>query len=192
MKSKKIFLVIVTGFLLVLLLMGCVNEPEDKEFKDITDLYTLTENADNTYSYSLTDVDGNLLFEKQNSVKEPKIETITPDVYGLVTQTGTGLSTNWAVYCDVKNSKVSETFYYVLAAQGDYVICADYENGKHSIIVQNMFDKSAYFKTYELENVSPVAADFIIDCKFDVAGNATVTYLTGEDYTEAEITINIS
>lgn len=192
MKNKKSFLLILVGLLLCFMVVGCTNNRDEKGYKDITDFYTLTQDEDNTYSYSFADLNGNILFEKENVVREPKINMVSVNVYELITQTGTGLSTNWAVYCDVENSKTSETFYYVLAAQGDYVVCADYEEGKHFIKVQNIFDKSVYYKTYELKNVSPVAADFALGCEFDGDNNAIITYLTGEEYNETKITIDIT
>ena len=163
----------------------------NKNNKTLADLYASTKNNDKTYSYKFYDLNNNILFQKEDVVRQPKINQIAVSIYELKTQTGTGLSTNWAVYCDVENSKVSETFHYVLGSKGDYVVCADYEESKHFITVQNIFDKSVYYKTYELENVSPVAADFALDCKFDNDNKVTITYLTGEDYTETKLTIDI-
>lgn len=191
MKITKSVSFILAVVLFCIMLAGCTTKPEEKGYKDITDLYSLTKNEDNTYSYSFADLNGNVLFEKENMVREPKINMVSVNVYELITQTGTGLSTNWAVYCDVENSKVSETFYYVLATQGEYVVCADYKDGKPFIIIQNIFNKSVYYKTYELENVSPVAADFALGCEFDGDNNAIISYLTGEDYTETKMTIDI-
>lgn len=57
--------------------------------------------------------------------------------------------------------------------------------------VQNIFDKSAYCKTYELEKVSPVAANFSLECNFDTDNKAIITYLTGNDFKESKITIDI-
>ena len=144
MKIKKSLLLILVGVLLCFVVAGCATKPDEKGYKDITDLYTVTKNEDNTHSYSFADLNGNILFEKENVVREPNINQIAVNVYELKTQTGTGLSTNWAVYCDVEKSKTSETFYYVLATQGDYVVCADYKDNKHFITVQNIFDKSVY------------------------------------------------
>ena len=79
----------------------------------------------------------------------------------------------------------------MLGAKGDYIVCADYEEGKHFIIVQNIFDKSVYYKTYELENVLPIAAALAIGCEFDSDNKVTITYLAGEDYTETKLTIDI-
>lgn len=203
MKIKKVLSILILVSL-CFSIVGCTNEPgdkeykdiinkpEDKEYNDITDLYTVTKNDDNTYSYSFSDLDGKILFENDD-VREPKINQITDTVYELITQSGTGLSTNWAVYCDVNNSKTSEIYYYVLTAKKNYVICGDSKNGEHFIVVQEIFgtDGDTYCKEYKLENVSPVSADFVIDCKFDANGNAIVTYLTGDDYTETDLTISL-
>ncbi len=142
-------------------------------------------------TYTVYDQQGKTLYRIECTSRVPEIWEVSPGVYGLVTQTGTGLSTNWAVFFDVEHSKVSETFYYVLAAQGDYVVYANSEDGKHCIVVQNIFDKSVYYKTYELENVSPVTADFIRGCEFDSNGNIEVTYITGEKYIEIQMEIDI-
>ena len=129
------------------------------------------------------------MFSKDNATREPKVEQVNTYILGLKVQTGTGQSTNWAVYCDVENSKVSEPFQYVLMAQGNYVIYADYEDGEHSIIVQNIFDKSEYYKKHILTDCSPVAGDIVIEAKPNGEGIAVVTYLTGNDYKETELTI---
>ena len=153
------------------------------------DMYSITKNNDLTYTYKIVDKTGNVLFSKDNASREPNVEQVNTYILGLKVQTGTGQSTNWAVYCDVENSKVSETFQYVLMAQGNYVIYADYENGEHSVIVQNIFDKSKYYKKHILTNCSPVVADIVIGAKPNGEGIAVVTYLTGTDYKETEFTI---
>lgn len=153
------------------------------------DMYSITRNDDLTYTYKVVDKNGNVLFSKDNATCEPDVEQVNTYILGLKVQTGTGQSTNWAVYCDVENSKVSETFQYVLMAQGNYVLYANYENGEHSIIVQDIFDKSQYYKKHILANCSPVAGDIVIGAKPNGEGIAVVTYLTGEDYTETEMTI---
>ena len=151
--------------------------------------YSISTNEDLTYSYQIVDKNGNVLFSDNHSQREPHIEQISDDVYSVTIQAGTGRSTNWAIYCDVENSKVSETFQYVLMAQGNYVIYANYEKGEHSVIVQNIFDKSEYYKKHILTNCSPVAGDIVIGAKPNGEGSAVVTYLTGTDYKEIEFTI---
>lgn len=141
-----------------------------------------------TYSFGVMDNNGKLLFSKTTFPRYPHITRITENIIEVKVQAGTGLSTNWAVYCDTENSKISDTFQYVLGAKDHYVIDAGIVNDKHVVVVQDMFDKSAYSKTYELENVSP-AIDFVWIKKFNDDGSVTLQYLTGEDYTEKELTI---
>lgn len=151
----------------------------------------ITQEIDKTYSYEIIDYNGRTLFSQKNLTKQPKREYVSTDVVGISIQAGTGLSTKQTTYFDLENSRISEVFTYALIAKGNYVVYASYEDGQHNIIVQHIFDKSAYSKTYTLENVSPVAADFVTDCKISNDCNATITYLSGEDYAQTEITIKI-
>ena len=151
----------------------------------------ITQQADKTYSYEITDYKGRILDYEDNLTREPKRQKVSTDVVGISVQTGTGLSTNYATYFDLENSKISETFYYVLTAKDGYVVYGDYRDGEHFIVVQDIFDKEQYYKEYKLENVSPVAADFVVDGYFNTKGNVNITYLSGDDYTETNYTIVI-
>lgn len=153
--------------------------------------FTLVKNDDFTYSYRIVDVNGNMLFENEDYPRRPKVTVVAPTVYGLVTQTGTGLSTNWAVFCDVAESKTSEYFQYVLAAKGEYVVYVDRIDSESVIIVQNIFNKDRYYKEYKLTDPSPVAADIVIGCRLDSEGNAIAIYYAGEDYAQTELTMAI-
>lgn len=151
----------------------------------------ITQQADKTFSYEITDYKGKILDYEDNLLREPKRQKVSTDVVGICIQAGTGLSTNYAKYYDLENSKISETFHFVLAAEDDYVVCADYRDGEHYIVVQDIFDKEQYYREYKLENVSPVAADFVVDGYFNSKGNVNITYLSGENYTETNYTIVI-
>lgn len=150
----------------------------------------ITQELDKTYSYEITDYNGRVLISDKGLTKQPKREYVSTDVVGISVQTGTGLSTNWAIYCDLENSLVSETFSYVLGTLNNYVIYANYdsESGKHNITVQDIFDRSVYFETYELEDAS-ATADVAVDYAINEDGNVVITYLKGENLTETDITI---
>ncbi len=156
---------------------------------DPLDMYSITQTDTFTYAYKVVDKNGTVLFSGETNTKLPKVTQVNTHTLEVTVQTGTGLATNWAVYCDVENSKLSETFQYVLMAQGDYVIYAKSNNGEPSVVVQNIFDKSEYYKEYVLTNCSPVAGDPVLSAKPDGEGRAVVTYLTGEDYKETELII---
>ena len=96
MKIEKVLSVLIL-VLLCFSIVGCSNKAEDEEYKAITDLYTVTKSDSNTYSYSFSNLEGKVLFEKEDVAREPKINQITATTYELITQTGTGLSTNWTV-----------------------------------------------------------------------------------------------
>ena len=174
----------------LLLWTGCAaqtgNAPEDDP---IDRFYTLQDNGNYTYSYIMKDRSGNVLCSGENVTKPPHTRQISENVFSLTTQSGTGLSSSRTVFCDVENSLTS-TFYYVLGAKNGYVVYADYLNGEHFVIVQDMFDEEGYFCKYKLKNVS-LAMDFATDCTFDGGESATVTYLTGKDYTQTQLLITI-
>ena len=158
----------------IFLLSACAAEPKNNTF------YTLSQNEDRTYSYKIYDEEGGVLFSDDHCAKEPHIEKVTDQVYSVTVQAGTGLSTNWAVFCDVKEGTISETFHYVLGAQGGYVLYVEFEDGIHSVVVQNIFDGSRYRKVYPLQNTGAFA-DPACEITFDSEGKATVTYLTGTE-----------
>lgn len=149
----------------------------------------ITQGKANNYSYEVTDYKDRILDYEDNLTSEPKRLCVSTDVVGISIQAGTGLSTNYARFFDLENSKISETFHYVLDAKDDYVVYADYRNGEHIVIVQEIFDKEQYCKEYKLENVSPVAADFVIEGGFNRKGDIKITYLSGDEYTETDFTI---
>ena len=189
MKNKKFFLPVVICLLFALFGTACA--PEGPKMENLGDYYTLTENSDGTYSYSVNDKNGNIIYEQQNVAQAPQTVQPASAVFGFVTQAGTGLSTNWAVYCDVENGKVSEPFHYVLGANDHYVVYGQYLEDGYFIIVQDIFDIEAYYTKTKPRKVSSVASDFAVACRFDEAGNAIVTYLSGEECAETEITITI-
>lgn len=143
----------------------------------------ITKNGDLTYSYTVTDQKGNILLQKDHALRRPELLTLSPSVYGLLTQTGTGLSTNWAVFFDVETGQVSETFEYVLISQEDYVAYVNYEEGKPSLVVQNIFDPTVYHEVYELETNIPLTS---IDYEYNSSGKLVVTYPTDENQTEVQ------
>lgn len=152
----------------------------------------ICEHEDKTYSYQITDYSGRVLGYEDNLTDSPERLHVSADVVGISVQTGTGLSTSYARFFDLENGKASETFHYVLAAKNSYVVYAEYRDGEHIIIVQDIFDKEQCYQEYKLENVSPVAADFAVGGYFGSNGSVNITYLAGEDFTETNYTILIT
>lgn len=203
MKKTLLYLIC---FVFILSLVGCgkitssnsgksdIGDFENQKAEgkgDVLSHLTVLQQSDKTFSYTVTDYNGTVLDKADGLTREPKGAAVNTAVVGVSVQAGTGLSTNYAKYYDIKNGRISETFNYVLAAQGDYVVCADYKNGEHIITVYDIFDRSKYRKDYKLENVSPVAADFAVSGRFNSNNSITVTYLSGDDYNETDSVIII-
>lgn len=152
--------------------------------------YTISRNENLTYSYEIVDKNGNVLLADDSARKEPHIDEVSENIIGVTVQTGTGLATNWAVFCDVENGTVSETFHYVLGARDEFVFYAEFEDGVHSLVVQDIFN-SSYRTAHPLRDCGSFA-DPIRSLTFDSEEKTTVTYLTGtpEAATETSATID--
>lgn len=130
-------------------------------------------------TYTVYDLEGNVLYRIESTNREAEIWEVSPGVYGLVTQTGTGRSTNWAVFCDVEKGLVSDTFHYVLDAQGPYVLCGMYEDQKHSVSLQNIFSPTEAEYRIPLDDASPNVADCIKAGTFTDENTVLITYCVG-------------
>lgn len=161
------------------------------ESNDQSKFYKLIKNDESTsFKYYIFDTEGEVL-DSGSSETTPALWALGDYYMQLCVQDGTGLSTNHAKYYDLKNSKKSKTFDYVLAAKDNYVVCADYRDGEHIIIVQDIFDKEKYYKEYKLENVSPVGSDFVINGNFNENGSITITYYSGDNCKETDYSIEL-
>ena len=184
MKAKKRYLIILV-FVYLLVLSACnkssriaVTEESISAKNDF--YYTISTNKDLTYSYKITAKNGNILFFDDNSQREPHIDQVNTNIFSVTIQTGTGRSTNWAVFCDVENGKTSQTYQYVLGAQDNYVFYVEFEDSAHRLVVQDIFDSSIYQKTYTLPNCGAFT-DPVCELTFESKGKAIVTYLTGNE-----------
>ena len=187
---KKLFCVL----LVILLCLSCAGCKKAPKAYEATDFYDLTmHDEDQTFSYTFSDLKGKVLFQKEHTDYEPVLNTVAPNVYELLTQADDVLSANWAVYCDVKNSKVSEVFHYVLLAVDNYVIYATTKNGERFVVVQQIFDlgEGLYRREYKLENATPEIADFISDCEEGENKTVAVRYLVGNPSTVATLTVTL-
>lgn len=141
--------------------------------------------------YTLSDLDGTVLFEMSYVRWRPEEICLTESIYQITHQAGTGLSTNWAVFYDGESNRISETFQHVLGAKDQYVVYSQSEGDVHYIIVQDIFDPAAYKKTYEGLDPSTMVADCIMGIEYDPDGNMVVRYLSGENNEEAVFPVEL-
>ena len=148
-------------------------------------LYAMTKTEDGYY-ITFSDEAGNVIYEDPCADREPRVTRLSSAIYELLSQTGTAISTNWAVYCNAKTGEVSHIFQFVLAATEEYVVYVTQEEGAAYVIVEGSFDRDLYQEKLPLAGVSAVE-EFIVSCVFDEDGNAVVTYLAGEEHTPTQL-----
>jgi len=106
-------------------------------------------------------------------------------------QAGTGISTQWGFFYDPKRDILSLNFNSIFDVYGDLVA---YRSDIYEITVRNIFDKSAYHRTFSSfsEPLAPVAADLFCGVEFSPDGKKlSITYLSGEDYHEVTETFSL-
>lgn len=189
MKTKNVALIILI-FAHLLVLSACSTPHASDSSAGMNSYYTITTNEDFTYSYKIFAKNGDVLFSDDRSPREPHIEQVSADTFSVTIQSGTGRATNWAVFCDVENGRTSNTYQYVLGAQGSYVFYVEFADGSHRLVVQDIFDSNAYYKTYTLEN-SGAFADPACELTFDGEGKAIVTYLSGTETAVSQSSVTI-
>ena len=185
MKAKKIILMILIAIYIVAL--SACDDPskttaptEESTPANNDSFYIISTNEDLTYSYQIVAKNGDILFSDDHSPREPNIDWVSDHVLSVTIQTGTGRSTNWAVFCDVENGRTSKVYQYVLGAQDNYVFYVESEDSNYCLVVEDIFDSNIYRKTYTLQDCGAFA-DPACALTFESKGKAIITYLTGNE-----------
>lgn len=168
---------------LIVILYGC-----DGNY-DINQLYEITDNGNFTYDYVIKDRHDNILISDKDVSRKPKVNVINEDLLSISVQTGTGISTRWTIYCDVNSGNVSDTYYSVLGEYEENVVFVNYDNGRHSVIIQDIFNKGEYLKEVVLEDVSETVDPIVDYVKFD--NKIKIMYLKGNNFLETELIIEM-
>ena len=162
--------------------------PDDVASHDL--IYTFYTNEDNTYRVQVLDANNNVLFEKDKLSNRPIKAEINDTITELAWATGNGPSDFEAVYWDKKAGKLTQVF---LAPRGtDGVRIAYTSADETKIIVQDLFDKSVYYKEHKLENATKKNGNIISGGRLH-ENNKTViiSYHSSDADTPTHITISL-
>ncbi len=161
--------------------------------RDITDFADVIRNDDQTYSYTITGTDNTVLLSETGCSREPHIQLMDTRIVEVLTQTGTGLSTNQAVYVDVENGEISDMFRYVLGAANGKVVYVEHaaQTSSHQIVVRHIFDDAMYYKTYDLQT-DVALSQAIVKCEMRSSDVLTITYVKDEGGREYELTVSVA
>lgn len=129
-------------------------------------------NKESLYKYTVYSSNGKKIYTENEIHREPLVNRVDDKIVSVSWSAGTGV--DMVRYFDLDNCKKSKVFETPLDVRDKKVITYD---GK-SIVIQNMFDKSEFYKKISLKGVSSVTveAEFLDDNKIKVK------YATGEDY----------
>ncbi len=160
--------------------MLSADKGNDEYFKII---YTGT-----TYNYEIYDESGNAVITDGPFPKSPHIENIGDNIIKCSYQAGTGISTRWTFYYDVKNDKKSDIFYSVFDEYDNMTVFSQ----RDKVVLKNFFDKEVLMEITEFEFPISSAVEPFTDIKFiDNGKKLEISYLSGEDFIERTQTFDI-
>lgn len=139
------------------------------------------------YKYTIYNAQGKKLYEDKDLNKEPVIEELDDGIISIGHSAGIGLY--MVQYYDKSDARVSEFFTTPLDLKNRKVI---YLN-KKNLVVQDIFNKSNYYKEIRLnmaDTVEPYSA--IKSAEFIDDDMIRVVYLTGTDYKEVTETFHLN
>ena len=137
-------------------------------------------NADKTYSYAIYNSKGVELvkLDKLPYAGKKLTDAGMPMVYFQTAEAG--FTSGNSIYCDEKNQRVSAAFHGVLGCDGVRVAYCSEDDTK--VIVQDLFDKKAYYKEYDLPNVYENGTQTVTNGKLSAdKKSVTVTYAVNKE-----------
>lgn len=143
--------------------------------------YVITQsNKSHQYHYKILDNNGKTIEEEDISTY-PKIQAVSDSI--IEVQTGSG-NVVYRQYFNINDRKKSELFQNPIIMDYGKIVYASTRDGKLILIVQDLFNRSEFYKEFELD-FSPVAIpeDAIVNVQFIEDGTKLrVKYLSGDDY----------
>lgn len=203
---KKLFCIMILLLIVILCFCSCDTAEKEEQTTEYSDsvpvtkesetveseaCFTIIDNGDYTYTYEIRDNKGNILLYESQSDSAPHIEMLSDSLLRCMIQSGTGILTQHTFYVNVETGAISETFNSVFDEHNGRVAYFLYLNSNHYIVVQDIFDKEAFFKEIELPG-DYYCVEAVVSCEFSEDGKTLeLVCKVGEDYTENPITLDI-
>jgi hypothetical protein len=135
------------------------------------------------YSYTIKDKSGAEL-ESAICANQPRVAVINDDLLGVRFYVN---DKTFCRYYDLKNGRVSDSFFNAFWDNGKLVAYHDYDNG-HRLMVRDMFDENGYY--YELDLDVQALSITVTACEqSEDTGDLTVTYTYGDGGAEYSATL---
>lgn len=167
------------------------NEPEQIEIIDSGTYYRIYKGNINQVCYDIYNSDGEIVLSEKTD-RPLEINMINDDIIDIKIGMGTGITIH--KYYSVGENIFSQQFSYVLSNSDQLIAYIDVPKEKplenRKVIVQNIFDKSLFYKEFQLDfsNVDTpvIEADFSKD-----GASLQLTYLSGEEQTQISTTFDL-
>lgn len=159
------------------------NEPKQTEIIDFGTCYRIYKRDINQICYDIYNIEGEVVLSEKTD-QPLEINMINDDIIDIKIGMGTGITIHR--FYSMGEDIFSQEFSYVLSNSDKLIAYIDVpeekpmETGK--VIVQNIFDKSLFYKEFQLDfsNIDTP----VIEAKFSKDGESLqLTYLSGEEQT---------
>lgn len=203
---KKLFCILFSILIIILCFCGCDTVKDEEQTTEYSDsvpvtkesetvesesCFTIIDNGDYTYTYEIRDNKGSILLYESQCKNQPHIEMISDSLLRCMIQSGTGILTQHTFYVNVETGAISETFNSAFDEHDGRVAYFLYLNSNHYMVVQDIFDKEAYFKEIEIPG-DYYCVEAVVSCVFSEDGESLeLVCKAGEDYTETPVTLEI-
>ena len=145
---------------------------------DIGKSYTVTENANGTYSVSALSPHNEKIVIADNLTAKPACAKINNSILMVGDTANAAVSSRWAIFCDGMNGKVSPRINGCLATQGTTVVVGT--NNGTAVEVKDAFTGTVH-STTTLPGASVSDSRSIIQkTAWDENGDLIITYWAGE------------
>lgn len=167
------------------------NEPEQIEIVDSGTYYRIYKENINQVCYDIYNVEGEIVLSEKTD-RPLEINMINDGIIDIEIGMGTGITMH--KYYSVGENIFSQKFSYVLSNLDKLIAYIDVPKQKplenRKVIVQNIFDKSLFYKEFQLDfsNVDTP----VIEAEFSKDGaSLQLTYLSGEEQTQISTILDL-
>lgn len=167
------------------------NESEQTEIIDFGTYYCIYKGNINQVCYDIYNLEGEIVLSEKTD-RPLEINMINDDIIDIKIGMGTGIAIH--KYYSVGENIFSQEFPYVLSNLDKLIAYIDVSKDKpfenRKIIVQDIFNKSLFYKEFQLDfsNVDTP----VIEAQFSKDGTfLKLTYLSGEEQTQISATLDL-
>lgn len=152
--------------------------------------YRYYTNEDKTYRVQVLNDKNQVVFEKDKLTNVPIKKDLNDTIVELGWATGSGANDFDAIYWNKKTGEVTELFWAPRGTDGVRIAYPSEDQTK--VIVQDLFDKNAYYKEYTLENATEQSGNIIVGGKLNESNKTVlISYNSSKSETTVHLTVKL-